>query len=276
MRIATLGPKGTYSEKAVRQYDGKAEIVFCSTISEAIEAVKEEKADLAIVPTENSLLGSVDLTLDLLRNVKENNMYIAGEEIVRIKLCLLIKGDIKDVAMIYSKKEAFPQCRIYIKDNFPNVKIYEADSTAEAARYALLANSTAAIASCEAAQEYGLKIYAENIQDKKNNYTSFIIIGKKNSQPTGNDKTSFIVYPEGNWQGVYYEILGAIAKRGIDLTRVESRPTQEKLGEYVFYFDVKGHHLDPDLKIQDAIQAIKNMGHGVEVLGSYPAGQYKE
>lgn len=272
MKIAILGPRGTFSEKAAKQWDSKAEIVYCDSISDAIEAILTGEVDFSIVPIENSLDGSIRITLDLLR---ENAPPVIGEMDVHVELCLLFKGKKEDVTMIYSKSEALTQCPKYIKTNFPGVQVYESTSTADAAHKASLAKHIAAVASREAAREYGLKIFAENIQDVNENYTRFIVIGKEKSVPTGNDKTSLIVCPEANRPGALYEILGEFANRGIDLTKIESRPTKRKLGEYLFYLDARGHELDPKSKIREAIQAVKNKAR-VIVLGSYPIGPVLE
>lgn len=270
IRISVLGPKGTYSEKAVNQYSKNAEIIYCKTIQDAVEAVFQGKADLCIVPEENSLEGLIHPTFDLLKKIKENDLFIIGEEVVHIEHCFLVKESIKDVKMIYSKKEALDQCRIYIKNNFSNAKIYEADSTADAARKASMAGHIAAIASKEAAKEYGLKVIAENIQDENENYTRFVVIGKNILRPTGNDKISIIVYLKENKPGALYEILGEFASRKIDLTKIESRPTKKRLGEYIFYLVAKGHQFDSKSKIPEVLRKIKNIAQQVDVLGSYP------
>lgn len=271
MKISTLGPKGTYSEKAVNQYDKNAEIIYCKTTQDAVEAVFQRKADLCIVPEENSLEGLINPTFDLLKKIKEKDLFIIGEEVVHIEHCFLVKERVKDITMIFSKREALEQCRMYIKNNFPNAKVYEADSTADAAKKAAMAKHIAAIASKEAAKEYGLKVIAENVQDENENYTRFVVIGKNIPRPTGNDKTSIIVYLKENKPGALYEILGEFANRKIDLTKIESCPTKKRLGEYIFYLVARGHQLDNKSKIPDVLQAIKNIAQQIDILGSYPS-----
>lgn len=272
-RILTLGPKGTYSEKAAKQLGDGNEIVFLKTISDVVEMADKEKDAIGIVPVENSLEGSVNITLDLLRG---NRMFVIGEIIVHVKHCLLMKGNKEDITMIYSHQQALAQCREYLKKNFPNAQLYETTSTADAANKASMARHIAAIASEEAAAEYGLKIFGKNIQDVNENYTRFIMIGRDIPESTGNDKTSVIVCPMENRPGALYEILGEFATRKIDLTKIESRPSKTKLGEYIFYLDARGHEFSPDSGIRDAIQKIRDSGHQVNVLGSYPIGKVIE
>lgn len=264
--IGTLGPRGTYSEKAVKQWDSKVEIVYYNTIPGAIEAVSSGEVNSSIVPIENSLEGSINLTLDLLR---ENAPPIIGEIIVRVEHCLLLKGDIKDVTMIYSHPQALAQCRNYIRNVFPGIRTYETVSTADAAKKASLAKHIAAIASQGAAEEYGLKILAKNTQDVNENYTRFIVIGKEQPAPTANDdKTFIIVYPKENRPGAIYEILGIFADRGIDLTKIESRPTKKILGEYLFHIDLKGHMKDKI--VAEALKDLKIKVKELKILGSCP------
>jgi len=263
--IATLGPRGTYSEKAARQLDMSARIVFCRNIPDVVEAVLAGKEDVAVVPIENSLEGSVNVTLDLLR---ENKLSVIGEINVHVVHCLVMKGKKEDVTMIYSHSQALAQCRKYLRENFPNAQIYETTSTADAANKASLAKHIAAIASKEAANEYGLKIFAKNIQDVNENYTRFIVIGKNIPEPTGNDKTSIIVYPKENKFGALYEILGVFAKRGIDLTKVESRTTKKALGDYLFHIDLNGHVKDKI--VAAALEELREIVQMLKILGSYP------
>ncbi|MFZ3060560.1 MAG: prephenate dehydratase [Candidatus Methanoperedens sp.] len=266
MIIGTLGPQGTFSEKAARQWNDKAELRYYDDILDAVDALLRNEVDYSVVPIENSLEGSITLTLDLLM---EQQLKIIGEVIVPIKLCLLSKGKKEDIKIIMSHPQPLSQCRKYIKNNFKGVEVRSSPSTSHAAKLARESNEIAAVASGESAVLYGLNILDENIQDAKENFTRFIVIGRSALPPSGNDKTSIIVYLEKNRPGALYEILGEFANRGIDLTKIESRPTKKILGDYLFYIDLKGHIEDRIIK--DALDRIKNKVGMLKILGSYPA-----
>jgi prephenate dehydratase len=268
MIIGTLGPEGSFSEKAVKQWNNKAGLRYYDDILDTVDALIRNEVDYAIVPIENSLEGSVTLTLDLLM---EQRLKIIGEVIVRIKHCLLSKGKIHDVKIIMSHPQALSQCRRYIKDNFKSIEVRSALSTSQAAKLASESKDIAAIASTESAQMYGLDILAENIQDVNENFTRFIVIGKATPHATGDDKTSIIVYLEKNRPGALYEILGEFANRGIDLTKIESRPTKKVLGDYLFYIDMRGHIEDRIIK--DTLDRVKGNVGMFKILGSYPAAR---
>ncbi len=268
MIIGILGPQGTYSEKAAKQWDEGAKLQFYDDIFDTVDALLRNEVDHSIVPIENSLEGSITLTLDLLL---EHELKIIGEVIVQIKNCLISKGKIEEIKIIMSHPQPLAQCRKYIKNNFKGIKIRSDLSTSHAAKLAAASREIAAIASAESAKMYGLKILDENIQDVPENYTRFIVIGKTTPAPTGNDKTSIIVYLEKNKPGALYEILGEIASRNIDLTKIESRPSKKALGDYVFYIDIRGHIEDKTIK--DAISRIKSKVGMLKILGSYPAAR---
>lgn len=268
MIIGTLGPEGSYSEKAARQWDDKADLKFYDDIFDTVDAIMRKEVDCSIVPIENSLEGSITLTLDLLM---EHQLKITGEVIVRIKHCLLSKGKIEDIKVIMSHPQGLSQCRKFIKNNFKGIEIRSDLSTSHAAKLASESKEIAAIASGESARMYGLKILDENIQDVKENFTRFIVIGKTTPALTSNDKTSIIVYLEKNRPGALYEILGEFASRNIDLTKIESRPTKKALGDYVFYIDIRGHIEDKPIK--ETLSKIKSKVGMLKILGSYPAAK---
>ena len=158
-----------------------------------------------------------------------------------------------------------------IKQNFKNIEVRTTLSTSQAAKLASEAKHIAAIASRESARIYGLEILDEDIQDANENFTRFIVIGRTTPPATGNDKTSLIVYLEKNRPGALYEILGEFANKGIDLTKIESRPTKRVLGDYLFYIDLKGHIEDRIIK--DALDRVKSKVGMLKILGSYPAAK---
>lgn len=266
MIIGILGPQGTYSEKAARIWDSGAELRFYDDLFDTIDALMKNEVECSIVPIENSLEGSVTLTLDMLL---EHQLMITGEVIVKVEQCLMSKGSIRDIKIIMSHPQGLSQCRKYIKNHFKGIELRSDMSTSHAAKLASESSQIAAIASEESAKAYGLTILDRNIQDVIENYTRFVVIGRTPAAPTSNDKTSIIVYLEKNRPGALYEILGEFASRNIDLTRIESRPTKKVLGDYVFYIDIKGHMKDKVIK--ETVDKIKDRVRMLKILGSYPA-----
>ncbi|MFZ2412212.1 MAG: prephenate dehydratase [Candidatus Methanoperedens sp.] len=268
MIIGTLGPEGSFSEKAAKQWNNKAELHYYDDIFDTVDALLRNEVDYSIVPIENSIEGSITLTLDLLM---EQKLIITGEVIVQIEHCLLSIGKRDEIKEIMSIPQALSQCKKYIKKNFKNIEVRSTLSTSQAAKLASESKEIAAIASRESAMIYGLEILDENIQDMNENFTRFIVIGKAVPPPTGNDKTSLIVYLEKNRPGALYEILGEFANKGIDLTKIESRPTKKVLGDYLFYIDLKGHIEDRIVK--DALGKVKGKVGMLKILGSYSAAK---
>lgn len=303
MIIGVLGPEGSYSEKAANLWALKygingAELRYFADIEDAFLAVVQGKSDVSIIPVENSIEGSVGVTLDLLL---ENDALIIAEIVVKIEHCLLSKGGPEKVRVILSHPQGLAQCRHFLKKHFPNAELRSTGSTSHAARLAGEFEEMAAIASPEAAECYKLKILLSNVQDRKENYTRFIVLkarGKasyervscaaevKKELPPGHDfrpepetgyekcsfsacKTSIIVYLEKDRPGALYEILGAFAKRKINLTKIESRPSKKELGDYYFYIDFEGY--TSDALIKDALEDINAKADTLKVLGSYPA-----
>ncbi|RXA20266.1 prephenate dehydratase [Methanosarcina sp. MSH10X1] len=307
-----MGPEGSYSEKAAKLWilrhglDG-AEIRYFADIEDAFLAVVQGKSDFSVIPIENSIEGSVGVTLDLLL---ENGAEIVGEVVVKIEHCLLSKGGPEKIRVILSHPQGLAQCRHFLKTNFPGAELRSTGSTSHAARLAGEFEEMAAIASPEAAERYGLKVLLSNIQDRKENYTRFIALQAAEESPaeqvsssqknepdkakphlcpekgSGHEfysesevmsensslpacKTSIIVYLEKDRPGALYEILGAFAKNRINLTRIESRPSKKELGDYYFYIDFEGHA--SDTLIKKALEDIKSKTDTLKVLGSYPA-----
>jgi prephenate dehydratase len=312
MIIGIMGPEGSYSEKAaklwiIKQGLNSAEIRYFADIEDAFLAVVQGKSDLSIIPIENSIEGSVGVTLDLLL---ENGAEIVGEIVVKIEHCLLSKGGPEKIKVILSHPQGLAQCRHFLKKNFPEAELRSTGSTSHAARLAGEFEEMAAIASPEAAERYGLKVLLSNVQDRKENYTRFIVLkaGKKSlteqvpctaedkpdkaksqsdrGQELGHEsrsekkigpensslsafKTSIIIYLEKDRPGALYEILGAFAKNKINLTKIESRPSKKELGDYYFYIDFEGN--TSDALIKEALKDIKSKTDTLKVLGSYPA-----
>lgn len=279
MNMGVLGPKGSYSEKAAKQWiteqksKNKVSLEYYDDIPDTISAIVDRTVDIGVVPIENSIEGSVGITLDMLL---ENDLNIIGEIVVPIEHCLLSKGSLSNIRVILSHPQALAQCRQFIKTNFENTDIRTTGSTSHAAKLANEFEEMAAIASRESAQMYGLDILIPNIQDRKENHTRFIAIEahdgvmEKTATASKKDdfKTSIIVYLKKDRPGALYELIGEFAKRDINLTRIESRPSKRELGDYIFYIDFAGHINDANIK--DALDNITSNVGMLKMLGSYP------
>jgi len=279
MKIGILGPEGTFSETAAMLWlKGRrsgtiknAELRYYETIVDVSESIMRREVDYGIVPIENSLEGSVGETLDLLSS--ENNeaeMRIVGEILVPIKICLLAKGSFAPLRKVVSHPHALAQCKQFIRERLKvkGVEVKSVDSTAGAAKMAMEDGEVAALASEEAAKKYGLTILAENVQDKES-VTRFVALSSSDiaTVPTGKDKTSLLIYLMDR-PGALYEVLGEFAQRGINLTKIESRPSKRAMGDYMFHIDCEGHLEDEEIK--EALEGVKRKVAMLKVLGSYP------
>ncbi len=263
-KIGFLGPLGTYAEEAASRLDG--ELVPFNSIMEVMEAIKQKKLDLGVVPIENSIEGPVGVTLDLL--VHDYDLKIRGEIILPINHKLLInhQSTLDDVKTVYSHIQALSQCRKFIETM--NIKPVAVSSTSVAAETIKGIKNSAAIGTERAAHLYDLKIAAQNIQDYDHNLTRFIVLGRHPHEPTGHDKTSIGFSMMEDRPGGLYEVLGEFAKCNINLTKIESRPSKKKLGKYIFFIDFQGHTSNREVK--NIINNIKNKVSYVKILGSYP------
>ena len=280
MKIGILGPEGTFSETAAllwlkRMETGnieEAERQYYETIFDVSESLLRKDVNYGIVPIENSLEGSVGETLDLLLNEnREGGMRIVGEILVPITICLLSKGTFTQIRTLVSHPHALAQCKHFIRSRLQitGVKVKSVDSTAGAARLAQEDESIAALASAEAAKKYDLCILAENVQDQES-VTRFIVLSSAGSrtQPTGKDKTSVIIYLKEDCPGALYDVLGEFAQRGVNLTKIESRPSKRALGDYMFHIDCEGHIEDEEVK--EMLKAVERKVAMLKILGSYP------
>ena len=271
---AFLGPAGTFTELALAQVKEakNAKSTPVNTVTEAIDAVLSGRVTRAIVPVENSIEGGVSATLDALANTEEIRIY--GEYLVPVTFNLVARPGTKltDVKVISTHPTAYAQCRGYLAENLPKHSHLPATSTAAAAAGLLDANSTvdAAIAAKSITNHYKLTVLAKNIGDNKNAQTRFIEIGRpaKPTQRTGKDKTSVIVELPEDRPGALLEMLEQFAARGVNLSRIESRPVGDQLGRYRFNIDVQGH-ID-DEAVAEALKGLHRFSPKVIFLGSYP------
>lgn len=266
MKIATLGPEGTFSHEAVLKHDKKATIMFADTIRDVFEAVAEDKANLAIVPIENSIAGTVGQTLDYLMGFR---LKIKAEEILPISHNLAGFGKLGDIKILYLHPQTYEQCELFIKKNMPKAEIIQTSSNGKSAEIiAKSKNKTkASIIPKIAINIYKLRILKKDVQDNRFNITRFFVIGKEDNKKTDSDRTSIAIYPQIDRPGLLYNILGQFAKRKINLTKIESRPSKGKLGDYIFYIDFEGHKSEKN--VAEALKKIEETAF-LTVLGSYP------
>lgn len=272
LKVAFLGPFATFTHDAALRYFGQnAQYVPLRSISDIFDEVAKGRADLGVVPVENSTEGVVSYTLDMFLRY---DLLISGEIILPVTHCLISKLTKKDeIKKIYSHPQAFAQCRQWIEKNLPNCVLIEVNSTAEAAEMARKDETSGAIAGESAAKIYDLNIIVRNIQDLNENSTRFLIIGKIKHKKTDNDKTS-ILFSVKDEPGALYNMLSPFAKRNINLTKIESRPLKTKAWEYVFFLDLDGH-ID-DKNVFDAVEELRKKSVFLKVIGSYPKFKKEE
>lgn len=271
-RLAYLGPRGTYSEEAALLYDPNAQLQACASITAIANAVASGETEAGIAPIENSLEGAVNETLDIL--VHDPRLFIYSELVLKIDHYLLARptSTAGDIRVIFSHPQALGQCRRYIEKNFPQAEVVAALSTARAVEEMLAQESAAAIGNRRAAALYGAAILASEIQDRKNNFTRFVVLSQQDHPPTGQDKTSLaFTFSVEDRPGLLVGALSAFAQRGINLSKIESRPGGERLGVYVFLADVDGHRQEPLLA--EALAEVEAKCSFFRIMGSYPRYQ---
>jgi len=276
-RIAYLGPPGTFSEEALLTLgDLAAERLPVPSIPEVIAEVEHGGADAGVVPIENSIEGSVTVTLDQL--AFESDLLIQREIDlpIRLNLCARPGVAINDVVRVLSHPHAHAQCRDWMRSKLPNARIETVSSTAEAAR--LTARSRrgdqAAVGTAFAAELYRLEILAAGIEDHPDNMTRFVLVGPGVPAPTGHDKTSIVCFQRHDRPGSLLAILQEFAARAINLSKLESRPTKRSLGDYCFLIDFEGHVADE--VVADCLRALASKQARVKFLGSYPVAGEEE
>lgn len=266
MQIAFLGPEGTFTQAAALKHFGHSvHSVPLNGIDDVFREVESGAAHFGVVPIENSTEGVINHTLDLFVG---SPLRICGEVELRIHHYLLGKAaSRKRLKRVFSHPQSFAQCREWLDAKLPDVERVPVASNAEAARLAAKDASTAAIAGSPAAEIYGLKILASNIEDEPDNTTRFLIVGRLDPLPSGDDKTSLLVSGK-NRSGSLMSLLEPLARHRINMTRIESRPSRRGLWEYVFFVDVAGHMHDP--KLRKAIAELEKEASFLKWLGSYP------
>ena len=268
-RIAYLGPVGTFSEEAALRYRPDGDLESFPSIPAVALAVASGIAEEGVVPIENSLEGSVTHTLDIL--IQEARLFIRHELVLPIEHCLLVKPGTRatDIQTVYSHPQALAQCRDFLERCFSKAQLIASLSTAAAVED-MKGNPTlaAAISPRRAAELYSVDILAQDIQDNPSNATRFIVLGNTDHPPTGRDKTSLCFSFQEDKPGLLYNVMGEFARRNINLAKVESRPTKQSLGQYIFLIDCDGHR--EDALVKEAIDTVRNETSMLKIFGSYP------
>lgn len=275
--ISFLGPKGTFSEMAVLAIFPDSKRIAYSTIPNTMDAVADGEVDYAVVPLENAIEGSVNLTLDYI--IHKHKLPIVGEINVPIRQHLLVAPNHlenwSEVHVVYSHPHAIAQCYEFLRTVLPHAKIQYVNSTAAAAKYVAEhpEEKVAAIANTLSAKEYGLAIAQKDIHDYENNTTRFVILARTENQNIGSpyytgDKTTMMVTLPSDFSGALHQVLSAFAWRKLNLSKIESRPMKTGLGKYFFVIDVE-HRMDAVL-LPGVKAELEALGCGVRFLGSYP------
>jgi len=269
LSIAYLGPQGTFTHAAARKQFGSTGKYFaCRNFDEIFDEVESGRVAYGVVPVENAFEGAVTHTLDLF---VDREVSICAEVLLGIHHHLLASCALDDIEVIYTKAEVLSQCREWLQARVPNARLQEADSTAAAAAKISENPRAAAIASKEVAEGLELPILATNIEDHHGNTTRFLVIGQHDSPASGRDKTA-VVMSTSDRPGALHDLLEPFHRRGIGLTRIESRPSRKQLWEYVFFADLEGHREDAD--VAAALADVSAMPDGfVKILGSFPVAE---
>lgn len=272
--VGYLGPPGTFTEEALLSQADLAErrLVAYGSVSEVLAATQAGEVDIGFVPLENSIEGSVTVTLDHL--VFDYDLYIQREVVLGVHLYLLAPGGtrLEDVRQVISFPVAAAQCRDFLRKKLKEAEVIPANSTADAARLVGEGHFTnaAAIGPALCAKLHGLEVLASDVEDHESNETRFVAVTRSTLPPaTGHDKTSIVCFQDADRPGSLHTILGQFAARGINLTKLESRPTKKSLGDYCFIIDLEGHISDE--LVADCLKELHAELRDVKFLGSYPA-----
>ncbi|MCM8763259.1 MAG: prephenate dehydratase [Candidatus Omnitrophica bacterium] len=268
LKIAYLGPQATFTHlAALKKFGSQVEYIGCDSIADVFLEVEKGLVDYGVVPVENSIEGAVTHTLDML---VDSDLKICSQIILDISHNLLANCPMNKIKRIYSNPQVFGQCRLWLDEHLPHIERIEVSSTTRAAQIAAKEKESGCIASFLAAKVYKLKIIARDIEDSPHNITRFLVIGNTEVPPTGNDRTS-ILFSIKDRVGALHDMLIPFKKYGINLTKIESRPSKKKLWDYFFFIDFNGHY--KDTKVKKALQELEDRCKFLKVLGSYPKGE---
>jgi len=270
--VAYLGPEASNTHAAaMKKFGASVDYHAMATIGDIFTAVEKGEADVAVIPIENSTEGSVRETLD---SFVESDLKIVAQIHMEITHCLISRSPLEKIERVYSKDQALGQCRHWLQRHLPHAQLVDAASTSRAVQIARDDPVAAAVASELAADHYGVPVVARNIQDRVDNTTRFFVLGRKPAGPVGGgkDMTSFLVslgYEAAAHSGALLRMLMPLAERGINLSKIESRPSKKRPWDYYFFLDVTGHFDDDAMKA--ALKELKQFCPLVKWLGSYPA-----
>ncbi len=269
LQVFCLGPEASFSHLAAQRYFGSSSIItFENTILGVFQEAMKKDGRLGVVPIENSLEGSVNLTLD---GLVETELNIRAEILMRISHCLLSAAESQaGLTKVYSHPQALAQCQGWLKTNLPNCRLIATESTAAAAQMIAGDIQSAAIGSFLAAGRYGLNVLQEGIEDNGHNITRFLVIGRGQSAPSGNDKTS-LIFSTAHRPGALHRALNSFANRGLNLLKIQSHPIKGRLWEYLFFVDFAGH-VDNGVSAE-CLAELSNHTTLLKILGSYPQGE---
>jgi chorismate mutase / prephenate dehydratase len=268
LKVAFLGPEGTFTQQAVlRHFGHSVRALALPTVDEVFQEVEAGNADFGVVAIENSSEGTITNTLD---RFLTSPLHICGEVELRIHHCLIGKMDaLARVLRVCSHGQALAQCRGWLDEHLPDAERVPVASNAEGARRARDEQGSAAIAGEIAAEVYGLNILVREIEDRPDNTTRFLVVGRKLLRSSGADRTTLLLtYGDTSSPGALYRLLEPLAKHGINMTRIESRPSRRRKWDYVFFIDIEGHA--EDQRVRKALAALKKRASLFRVLGSYP------
>jgi len=268
IRIAYLGPEATFTHQAARQTFGRsARYLAAETIGDVFNMVGQGYADMGVAPVENSNEGVVTSTLDLL---VDTDQQIAGEIILPIRLMLISREQsLETVRTVYSHPQALAQCRQWLERNLSGAKLKDSRSTAEAVALCAEVGGTAAVGGELTAELYEVPVLEEDIGDWEENLTRFLVFSNQMAEPTGDDKTSIVLSIKDR-VGALYEILKPFGDNGVNLTKIESRPSKKKAWDYLFFVDLEGHQDEPNLR--NTLEVVGEYCEDLKILGSYPRG----
>lgn len=283
MTVAFLGPEASFTAEAARRAAPEARREALQTISQVFELVRSGQVEVGVVPIENLIEGSVNVTLDELA-FGASGTYIRGELLLPVSMNLLVRPEVRleQVVRVRSHPQGLAQCRGWLERMLPRAALEAATSTAEAARHVAEGGvagaepgddepgtgAEAAIAPRLAAEHYGLEVLVADIEDHPDNVTRFAVLGRRMAPATGADKTSLVVFFGEDRPGLLLRVLDEFALRGINLTKIESRPAKTTMGEYCMLIDCEGHPTES--RVAEALKSVHRHVAELRVLGAYP------
>lgn len=271
LQIIYLGPEASFTHlAALSKFGSSVSYLSATTISEIFQEVDQKRADYGVIPIENSIEGAVTHSLD---QFIDSELKISSEIFFEISHNLLSHSPLGEIRKVYSNPQVFGQCRLWLESHLARAELIETASTTQAAQRAAREDRAAAIASKLAATLYNLPIVAEAIEDHAHNVTRFLVIGREFTPPTGCDKTSMVVSIKDK-VGALYEMLAPIRRHGINMTKIESRPSKKKAWDYYFYIDFEGHLQDS--KVRKMLDELEGRVKFLKILGSYPRANAQE